>query len=187
MAGAMKFQLTCPRCEGRGRLRNTCPKCHGDGRIGHTDPVEVRIPVGVQTGQRLRVPGKGNAGLMGGPPGDLYITVRVEDHPFFKRNGDNIEIQVPISVAEAGLGARIEVPTIDGRALLKVPQGTENGQKFRLRERGIQNPRKNQRGDEIVQVSIKAPDVHNERTRELLRELGQLQEEDPRKEIWSMV
>ena len=187
MAGAMKFQLTCPRCEGRGRLRNVCPKCHGDGRIAHSDPVDVRIPVGVQTGQRLRVPGKGNAGLMGGPPGDLYITVRVEEHPFFKRSGDNIEIQVPISVAEAGLGARIEVPTIDGRALLKVPQGTENGQKFRLRERGIQNPRKNERGDEIVQVTIKAPDVHNERTRELLRELGQLQHEDPRKEIWSMV
>ena len=187
MAGAMKFQLTCPRCEGRGRLRNVCPKCHGDGRIGHSDPVEVRIPAGVQTGQRLRVAGKGNAGLMGGPPGDLYITVRVEEHPFFKRNGDNIEIEVPISVAEAGLGARIEVPTIDGKALLKVPQGTENGQKFRLRERGIQNSRKNARGDEIVQVVIQAPDVHNERTRELLRELAQLQTGDPRKEIWSKV
>jgi len=187
MAGAMKFQLTCPRCEGRGRLRNVCPKCHGDGRIGHSDPVEVRIPVGVQSGQRLRVASKGNAGLMGGPPGDLYITVRVEEHPFFKRNGDNIEIQVPITVSEAGLGARIEVPTIDGRALLKVPQGTGNGQKFRLRERGIQNPRKNTRGDEIVQVTIKAPDVHNERTRELLRELGQMETEDPRKDIWSMV
>ncbi len=187
MAGAMRFDLTCPRCEGRGTLRNVCPKCHGDGRIAHSDVVEVRIPAAVQSGQRLRVAGKGNAGIMGGPPGDLYITVRVEDHPFFRRAGDNIEIEVPISVAEAGLGAKIEVPTIDGRALLKVPQGTQNGQKFRLRERGIMNTRRNQRGDEIVQVVIKAPDVRDERTRELLRELAQTQTEDPRQEIWAQV
>ncbi len=187
MAGAMRFDLTCPRCEGRGKLRNVCPKCHGDGRIAHSDVVEVRIPAAVQSGQRLRVAGKGNAGIMGGPPGDLYITIRVEDHPFFRRAGDNIEIEVPISVAEAGLGAKIEVPTIDGRALLKVPQGTQNGQKFRLRERGIMNTRRNQRGDEIVQVVIKAPDVRDERTRELLRELAQTQTEDPRQEIWAQV
>src|SRR5581483_9003573 len=117
MAAAMKFELTCPRCEGRGRLKNACPKCMGDGRIVRADSVEVRIPQGVQTGSRLRVAGKGNAGVLGGPPGDLYITVRVEDHPFFKRDGDNIEVEVPITVTEAGLGARIEVPTIDGRAL----------------------------------------------------------------------
>jgi len=187
MAGAMKFELTCPKCEGRGRLRNVCPKCHGDGRIVHTDPVEVRIPAGVQTGSRLRVPGKGNAGVMGGPSGDLYITIRVEEHPFFKRVGDNIEVEVPVTVSEAGLGAKIEVPTIDGRALLKIPQGTQNGQKFRLRERGVMNARRNQRGDEIVKVTMQAPDVHDERTRELLRELAQVQTEDPRREIWAKV
>jgi len=187
MAGAMRFDLTCPRCEGKGRLRNVCPKCHGDGRIVYTDSVEVRIPAGVQTGSRLRVQGKGNAGLLGGPAGDLYITVRVEDHPFFRRDGDNIEVEVPITVSEAGLGAKVEVPTIDGRALLKIPQGTQNGQKFRLREKGVMNSRRNQRGDQIVKVSIQAPDVHDERTRELLRELAQVQTEDPRKEMWSRV
>jgi molecular chaperone DnaJ len=187
MAGAMKFNLTCPRCGGTGRLRNTCPNCRGEGFISRPDTVEVRIPAGVVSGARLRVAGKGNAGVGGGPAGDLYITIRVEEHPFFKRSGDNVEIQVPLSVSEAGLGAKIEVPTIDGRALLKIPQGTQNGQKFRLREKGVFNSRKNTRGDEIVEVVLQAPDVHNERTRELLRELAQVQTEDPRAEIWSQV
>jgi molecular chaperone DnaJ len=133
------------------------------------------------------VAGKGNAGVAGGTPGDLYITIRVEEHPFFKRSGDNIEVQVPLSVSEAGLGAKIEVPTIDGRALLKIPQGTQNGQKFRLRDKGVFNSRKNTRGDEIVEVVLRAPDVHDERTRELLRELAQVQKEDVRSEIWSKV
>lgn len=187
MAGAMRFNLTCPRCGGKGRLRNVCLSCHGEGRVSRVDPVEVRIPPGVQSGTRLRVGGKGNAGTLGAPPGDLYITVRVEPHPFFERDGDNIRIRVPVTVAEAGLGAKIEVPTIDGRALLKIPQGTQNGQKFRLREKGVYNSRKNTRGDQIVEVVLKAPNVHNERTRELLRELSQVDTEDPRAEIWSKV
>lgn len=187
MAGAMKFSLTCPRCDGKGRLRNVCPACHGEGRTSHTEAVEVRIPPGAQSGSRLRVAGKGNAGRNGGPAGDLYITIRVEPHPFFRREGDNIEIQVPVTVSEAGLGAKIEVPTIDGRALLKVPQGTQNGQKFRLREKGVLNSRKDRRGDEIVEVVIRAPKVQNERTRELLRELAKVEPEDPRQELWSKV
>ncbi|MBV8818800.1 MAG: molecular chaperone DnaJ [Acidobacteriaceae bacterium] len=187
MAGAMKFNLTCPRCGGSGRLKNACPTCKGEGRVAHTDTVEVRIPAGVASGSRLRVPGKGNAGVAGGPAGDLYITVRVEDHPFFKRSSDNIEVQVPLTVSEAGLGAKIEVPTIDGRAILKIPQGTQNGQKFRLREKGVFNARKNARGDEIVEVVLRSPDVHNEKTRELLRQLAQVQTEDVRSEIWSKV
>jgi len=187
MAGAMKFSLTCPRCDGKGRLRNVCPTCHGDGAIGKTETVEVRIPPGVQSGSRLRVGGKGNAGRHGGAAGDLYITVRVEPHSFFRREGDDIHIQVPVTVWEAGLGAKIEVPTIDGRALLKVPQGTQNGQKFRLREKGVSNARKSTRGDEIVEVVIQAPKMDDERTREILRELSQVSKEDPRKEIWSKV
>ncbi|HLH04419.1 MAG TPA: molecular chaperone DnaJ [Bryobacteraceae bacterium] len=187
MAGAMKFNLTCPRCGGTGRLKNACPTCRGEGRIMHTDTVEVRIPQGVSSGSRLRVAGKGNAGVAGGAPGDLYITVRVDEHPFFKRHGDNIEVQVPLTVSEAGLGAKIEVPTIDGRALLKIPQGTQNGQKFRLREKGVFNARKNTRGDEIVEVVLRAPDVHNERTRELLRELATVDTTDPRHAIWDQV
>jgi len=187
MAGAMKFSLTCPRCDGKGRLRNVCPTCHGDGRLSKSEMVDVRIPAGAQSGSRLRVAGKGNAGRAGGAAGDLYITVRVEPHAFFRRDGDDIHIQVPVTVSEAGLGAKIEVPTIDGRALLKVPQGTQNQQKFRLREKGVMNARKNQRGDEIVEVVIQAPKVDDERTRELLRELSQVSSQDPRKDIWSKV
>jgi molecular chaperone DnaJ len=149
--------------------------------------VEVRIPAGTQSGSRLRVAGKGNAGTLGAPPGDLYITIQVQSHPFFVRDGDNINIDVPITVSEAGLGAKIEVPTIDGKAQLKIPQGTKNGQKFRMREKGVFNSRKESRGDQIVEVSIQAPNVHDERTKELLRELAQVQTEDPRAELWEKV
>lgn len=187
MAGAMKFNLKCQRCDGTGRLKNVCPICRGEGRITHNDTVEVRIPQGVSAGARLRVAGKGNAGIGGGLPGDLYITIRVEEHPFFKRSGDDIEIQVPLTVSEAGLGAKIEVPTIDGRALLKIPQGTQNGQKLRLREKGVFNARKNVRGDEIVEVILRAPKVQDERTKELLRELAQVQSEDVRADMWVKV
>jgi molecular chaperone DnaJ len=187
MAGAMRFSLSCPRCGGQGRLRNACPKCHGEGREPKVETVEVRIPPGVQTGTRLRVPGKGNAGTEGAPVGDLYINVRVEPHSFFQRDGDNILIQVPVSVAEASLGAKIEVPTIDGRALLKVPMGTQNGQKFRLREKGVLNSRKSVRGDQIVEVIVQAPKARDERTKELLRELASLNPEDPRADMWVKV
>lgn len=187
MAGAMRFNLTCPRCQGKGRLRNVCATCFGDGRTSHTETVEVRIPAGVQAGSRLRVPGKGNAGTLGGSPGDLYITIGVEPHPFFDREGDTIQIRVPVSVTEAGLGAKIEVPTIDGRALLKIPQGTQNGQKFRLREKGVFNSKKNTRGDQIVEVVLQAPKIQDERTKELLRELNTLQKEDLRAEMWTQV
>ncbi len=186
MAGAMRFNLTCPKCGGSGKLKNACPSCHGEGRIAHTETVEVRIPPGARNGSRLRVPGKGNAGTMGAPPGDLYITTRVEEHPFFHREGDDIHIRVPVTVWEAGLGAKIEVPTIDGRTLLKVPQGTHSGQKLRLREKGVFNARTNQRGDQIVEVSIAAPKVQDERSKEILRELAALhQQEDPRADLWA--
>ncbi|HWR50067.1 MAG TPA: molecular chaperone DnaJ [Bryobacteraceae bacterium] len=188
MAGAMRFSLTCPRCGGSGRLRNVCPTCHGDGRTVRQEKVDVRIPPGVQNGSRLRVPGKGNAGTFGAPAGDLYITVRVEPHPFFRRDGDNIEITVPITVTEAGLGAKIEVPTIDGgRALLKVPPGTHSGQRFRMREKGVFNQRKDTRGDQIVEVVVQPPKVRDERTKEILRELAKLNPEDPRSDLWSEV
>jgi molecular chaperone DnaJ len=187
MAGAMRFNITCPRCSGSGRLRNSCPTCGGDGRVARQETVDIRIPPGARNGSRLRVPGKGNAGTMGALPGDLYITTRVEDHPFFHRDGDNIEIKVPVAVWEAALGAKIEVPTIDGRTLLKIPHGTTNGQRFRLREKGVLNSRTNERGDQIVEASIVAPDPRDERTRDLLRELAKLNPEDPRAAMWSQV
>ena len=185
MAGNMKFNLTCPRCSGKGRLKNTCPACHGGGRIASTEMVEVRIPPGAQSGSRLRVAGKGNAGTMAGPPGDLYITTNVAEHPLFRREGDNIHIKVPVTISEAGLGAKVEVPTIDGRTLLKIPAGTQNNQKFRLRERGVSNARKNTKGDQIVEVSLVAPDIRNDKARELLRQLAELDLEDPRTPIWA--
>ena len=187
MAGAMKFNLTCPRCGGTGKLRNACPTCGGEGRVAQTESVEVRIPPGARSGSRLRVPGKGNAGTMGAPPGDLYITTRVEDHAFFHRENDNIEIKVPVTVWEAALGAKIEVPTIDGRTQLKIPQGTRNGQRFRLREKGVTNSRTGQRGDQIVEVAIEAPEPRDEKTRELLREMAKMHPEDPRAEMWTKV
>jgi molecular chaperone DnaJ len=184
MAGNMKFNLTCPRCGGKGRLKNTCSSCHGDGRISHTEFVDVRIPAGAQNGSRLRVAGKGNAGRMGAPPGDLYITTHVEEHPLFRREGDTIQLTVPVTIAEAGLGAKIEVPTIDGKTLLKIPPGTQNNQKFRLRERGVMNTRKGTRGDQIVQVSLQMPDVRDEHVKELLKELGDAYTDDLRKDLW---
>jgi len=187
MAGAMRFSLTCPRCEGTGRTGNRCTNCQGDGRVSKTEIVDVRIPPGAQQGSRLRVAGKGNSGTLGAPAGDLYITVRVEPHPFFRRDGDDIEITVPVRIDEAGLGTKIEVPTIDGRALLKIPQETKNGQKFRLREKGVLNARTATRGDQIVEVSLQAPVVQDERTKELLREYAVLHPDDPRAEIWSKV
>ncbi len=187
MAGAMRFSLTCPKCEGTGRLRNRCPNCHGDGRVSKNETVDVRIPPGAQQGSRRRVAGKGNVGTHGAPAGDLYITLRVEEHPFFRRDGDDVHITVPVRIDEAGLGTKIEVPTIDGKALLKIPQGTNNGQKFRLREKGVANSRSSTRGDQIVEISIQAPDVRDERSRELLREYAELHPDDPREEIWSKV
>jgi molecular chaperone DnaJ len=186
-AGAMRFSLQCPRCGGSGRLTNACPNCHGDGRVSRVETVDVRIPPGAQTGSRLRVAGKGNAGTMGAPAGDLYITVRVEPHPLFKRNGDDIEISLPVRVDEAGLGTKIEVPTIDGRAQLKIPQGTQNGQKLRMREKGVFNPRKNTRGDQIVEVVLHTPDIGNERMREVLREMSKVENSDPRADMWAKV
>ena len=133
----------------------------------------MRIPAGRAERLAAARAGQRQCRHLGAPAGDLYITTRVEEHPFFHRDGDNIEIQVPVTVSEAGLGAKIEVPTIDGRTLLKIPPGTQNGQKFRLREKGVFNARKNQRGDQIVEVVIQAPKVQDERTKELLRELAQ--------------
>jgi molecular chaperone DnaJ len=185
MAGNMKFNLTCPRCNGKGRIRNACAACHGDGRISHKEFVEVRIPAGAQNGSRLRVPGKGNAGTMGAPAGDLYITTNVEAHQVFRREGDNIHMEVPVTVWEAGLGTKIEVPTIDGKTLLKIPPGTQNNQKFRLRDRGVPNMRKGTKGDQIVKVVLKAPEIRDERTKELLRELAELHPEDPRAGLWT--
>ena len=136
---------------------------------------------GTRDGQRIRLPGKGNAGLNGGPPGDLFVIVRTGTHPVFTRVGDDIHITVPVTVAEASLGAKVEVPTIDGRAQLKIPPGTQSGQKLRMRERGVENSqRPEQRGDEIVTVEVVVPTLQDERSKEIMRELAKLNNQDPR-------
>ena len=186
--GRMKFNVQCPRCHGTGKNLTTCPTCHGDGTVTKTEPLEVRIKAGTRDGQRIRVPGKGNAGAHGGAPGDLYAIIRTGEHPIFRRDGDDIYLTVPVNSTEAALGAKIEVPTIDGRALLKIPPGTQSGQKLRLREKGVPSATKDGvRGDEIVEITVTVPMPRDERTKELLRELAKLNPEDPRAELWQKV
>ena len=188
MGGRMKFNVTCPRCGGSGKSRTLCPVCQGEGVVIHTEPLEVRIKGGTRDGQRIRLAGKGNAGTRGAAPGDLYIIVRTGEHAVFRREGDDIHLSVPVSATEAALGAKIEVPTIDGRALLRIPPGTQSGQKLRLREKGVPSATKEGvRGDEIVEVKIVVPPVHDERSKELLREFAKLNAQDPRAELWSKV
>jgi molecular chaperone DnaJ len=184
-SGRMKFNVTCPRCHGTGKNVTTCPVCHGEGVVGRSEPLEVRIKAGTRDGQRIRLPGKGNAGTHGGQPGDLYVIIRAESHPVFRREGDDIYLTVPVTTSEAGLGAKIEIPTIDGRAQLKIPPGTQSGQKLRLREKGVPSATKEgARGDEIVEVKITVPMPRDEKTKELLRELAKLNPEDPRAELF---
>lgn len=185
--GAMRFSLTCPRCNGSGQARNVCPTCNGDGRTSRPDTVEVRIPAGAQDGSRLRVPRKGNAGAMGAAPGDLYIITRVGKHQFFQRQGDDIRVKAPISIPEAVLGAKIEVPTIEGRAILKIPPATSSGKIFRLRERGVLNPKTQKRGDQFVEVQIITPAIPDENTKELMREFSRLNSDDPRQALFEQV
>jgi molecular chaperone DnaJ len=186
--GRMKFNVQCPRCHGTGKNLSTCPTCQGNGTVANTEPLEVRIKAGTRDGQRIRLPGKGNAGAHGGAPGDLYAIIRTGDHPIFRRDGDDIYLTVPVSATEAALGSKIEVPTIDGRALLKIPPGTQSGQKLRLREKGVPSAtREGVRGDEIVEITVTVPMPRDERTKELLRELAKLNPEDPRAELWTKV
>jgi molecular chaperone DnaJ len=188
MGGRMKFNIPCPRCNGTGRTTNACGTCHGEGAVLRQETVEFRIKAGTRDGQRIRLQGKGNAGLNGGPAGDLFLIVRTGSHPVFNRQGDDIHLVVPVSVAEASLGAKVEVPTIDGRAQLKIPPGTQSGQKLRLRERGVesaQNP--GQRGDQIVTVNVVVPHLQDERSREIMRELARLNAGDPRAGLFEKV
>src|SRR5580698_1701001 len=185
MGGRMKFNIPCPRCNGTGRTTNACPTCHGEGAVNRTETVDFRIKAGTRDGQRIRLQGKGNAGINGGAAGDLFLIVRTGTHPVFTRAGDDIQITVPVTIAEASLGAKVDVPTIDGRAQLKIPPGTQSGQKLRMRERGVENSQHpEQRGDEIVTVEVVVPHLNDERSREIMRELGKLNPDDPRKELF---
>jgi molecular chaperone DnaJ len=181
MGGRMKFNIPCPRCNGTGRAANVCSACHGEGVVSRTEAVEFRIKPGTRDGQRIRLQGKGNAGVNGGATGDLFLIVRTGTHPVFTRVGEDIQLTVPVTVAEASLGAKVDVPTIDGRAQLKIPPGTQSGQKLRMRERGVESAqRPGQRGDEIVTIELVVPHLQDERSREIMRELAKLNNQDPR-------
>ncbi|HEY1809194.1 MAG TPA: J domain-containing protein [Acidobacteriaceae bacterium] len=188
MGGRMKFNIQCPRCGGTGKVQNACPTCHGEGVVYRTEPLEFRIKPGTRDGQRIRLAGKGNAGPHGGAAGDLYLIIRMGAHPVFTRQGDDIHVTLPVTVSEAALGGRIDVPTIDGRAQLRIPPGTQSGQKLRMRERGVPSAtREGTRGDQIVTVEVAVPQVRDERSREILREFAKLNPEDPREAIWAKV
>jgi molecular chaperone DnaJ len=190
MGGRMKFNIQCPRCGGSGKVQHACSTCDGAGVVTRREPLTFRIKAGTRDGQRIRLAGKGNAGTEGAPNGDLYLIIKVGPHKLFRRVGDDIHISVPVTVMEAALGAKIEVPTIDGtgaqggRAQLKIPPGTQTGQKLRMREKGVPNAaHEGVRGDQIVEVAIVVPKVQDERSKEILRELQKLNPEDPREEM----
>ena len=193
MGGRMKFNIQCPRCEGTGKIQNACATCGGEGVVTRSEPLEFRIKPGTRDGQRIRLAGKGNAGTGGGAPGDLYLIIKAGQHPVFHRVGDDIHVTVPVTVAEAALGAKIEVPTIDthdggGRTQLKIPPGTQTGQKLRLREKGVPSAaHEGKRGDQIVEVKVVTPHLQDERSKEILRELARLNPDDPRVTLMSEV
>jgi molecular chaperone DnaJ len=182
--GRLRFAQECADCGGTGRRRSPCSLCQGKGVTGKIETVKVRIPAGVETGSRVRIPGKGQGGRLGAQAGDLHIITNVGEHKYFKRKGDNIYVTVPITVPEAALGAKIEVPTVDGKSQLRIPPGTQSGQKFRLRDRGapsLRNP--GAKGHQFVEVQVTLPKVISEETKELLREYSKLNSTNPRVEM----
>jgi molecular chaperone DnaJ len=180
--GHMVFTRACADCDGSGRQRHqACGACSGQGLTARTEPVSVRIPAGVGNGDRVKVPGRGHAGRRGGRIGDLILTVDVGRHAQFERHGNDLHVVVPVAIHEAALGARIDVPSIDGPATVRVPPGTQTGQRFRLRGRGVQSARDGRAGDLVVEVRLTLPAVIDERSKELLREFGRINQESVRK------
>jgi molecular chaperone DnaJ len=193
MGGRMKFNIQCPRCGGSGKIQNTCPTCDGEGVVTRREPLEFRIKPGTRDGQRIRLAGKGNAGINGGSAGDLFLIIKAGPHPVFTRSGDDIYVTIPVTITEASLGAKIDVPTIDtheggGRTQLKIPPGTQTGQKLRLREKGVPSAvHEGRRGDQIVEVRIVVPKIQDERSKEILREFAKLNPETPREELFTKI
>ena len=176
--GFGRVTQVCPECKGTGRSGRACPRCLGRGTVPKTERIRVTIPAGVENGSKVRIAGKGNEGP--GGVGDLYITVSVEPHPFFKRKGHNIYCEVPVSVPEAILGAKINIPTIDGRAQMRIPPGTQSGQVLRLRGKGVYIGNSGRRGDQYVKVRIVVPKARSEELKRLMQEYQRLNPEDPR-------
>ena len=170
--GFFQLQQTCPRCRGAGTIvRNPCDVCLGQGRIRKTKTLQVKVPAGVDTGDRIRLGGEGEAGRNGGPPGDLYVEIAVREHAIFERDGAHLSCEVPISFATAALGGSVEVPTLDGEVTIKVPSETQSGRVFRLRDKGVKPVRGGGRGDLFCRVVIETPVSLSAEQRELVRKL----------------
>ena len=182
--GHMVFSKPCLHCGGTGQQRQTpCAACGGDQVQMRTESLAINVPPGLADGARIRVPGKGHVGRNGGETGDLYINVAVQPHPLFERDGDDLHVKVPVAVHEAALGAKIDVPSLDGLARVRVPPGTQSGQRFRVRGRGAPSPRDGRRGDLVVEVHLVLPRLLDERSKELLREFGRINGEDVRQAL----
>lgn len=165
---------TCPQCRGEGRIINEpCPKCKGTGREKIQRTISVKIPAGISSGIQMRYRSEGNAGFRGGPTGDLFVTIEVEQHPVFKRNGDDIHYELPINFAQAALGADIYVPTLDGDTKLKIPAGTQTNSVFRLKHKGVQHLNERSRGDQLVTVRVLTPDSLTKEQRQLFEQLSE--------------
>ena len=168
--GFFQLQQTCPKCRGAGSIvRNPCDTCLGQGRVRKTSTLSVKVPAGVDTGDRIRLGGEGEAGRNGGPPGDLYVEIHVREHAIFERDGAHLSCEVPVSFATAALGGAVEVPTLDGEVTIKVPAETQSGRVFRLRDKGVKPVRGGARGDLFCRVVVETPVKLNGEQRELLR------------------
>ncbi len=175
-AGFVRVQTTCPGCQGRGQIvTNPCEACRGNGFVPATVSIEVAIPAGIDDGMRVRLPGEGEPSPDGGPAGDCYCFVHVRRHRLFQRDGNNLILQLPVTYSQAALGAELEVPTLDGPEQLTVPGGTHSGDVFRLRARGVPDPRDGRQGDLLVQVLIDVPKKLSREQETLLRELAELE------------
>ncbi|KAB0587008.1 molecular chaperone DnaJ [Comamonas kerstersii] len=170
--GFFSVQQTCPHCRGTGKIiPEPCPSCSGQGKIKRQKTLEVKIPAGIDDGMRIRSSGNGEPGVNGGPPGDLYIEIRVKEHDIFERDGDDLHCQVPVSFITAALGGEIEVPTLQGKVAIDIPEGTQAGKQFRLRGKGIKGVRSSYPGDLYCHIVVETPVKLTEYQRKLLREL----------------
>jgi len=178
--GFFTVERTCPTCSGMGQIiKNPCTGCHGQGRVEKQKSLSVNIPAGVETGTRIRLAGEGEAGMRGGPPGDLYIFIEVAQHEIFEREATNLFCRVPVSMASAALGGDIEVPTIDGgRSRVKIPAGSQNGRQMRLRGKGMPALQRGGVGDMFIELAVETPVNLTSRQKELLQEFEKLSEEN---------
>ncbi|HXV08135.1 MAG TPA: molecular chaperone DnaJ [Burkholderiales bacterium] len=188
--GFFSLQQTCPRCGGSGKfIREPCQTCGGAGRVKRQKTLSVKIPAGVDEGDRIRLSGEGEAGVNGGPPGDLYVVIRLKAHAVFQREANDLHCEMPISFTAAALGGEIEIPTLDGSAKIKIPPETQSGRVFRLRGKGIKGVRSHAHGDLLCHVVVETPVNLTARQRELLLELEAINQEesgrhDPRAKSW---